>query len=138
MLRRAAAAFTSFGEDHRGTRRGPVRVTSSSAAGVVALPVESVEAPKVALENICLSYKTNSGERLQALQNIFLDVRCGEFLCIVGPSGCGKSTLLHLIAGLHRQTAGEVRIDNEAVQGPGNRSHSHIPGAGFVSLADGG
>src|SRR5581483_10646929 len=34
-------------------------------------------------------------------------------------SGCGKSTLLHLVAGLHRQTSGEVLIDGKAVQGTG-------------------
>ncbi|MFZ0760233.1 MAG: ATP-binding cassette domain-containing protein, partial [Candidatus Sulfotelmatobacter sp.] len=57
--------------------------------------------PKVGLHDICLSYRTQSGERLLALDHINLQVKAGEFLCIVGPSGCGKSTLLHLIAGLH-------------------------------------
>jgi NitT/TauT family transport system ATP-binding protein len=75
--------------------------------------------PKVALDGISLSYKTTSGERLLALDNIDLKVNAGEFLCIVGPSGCGKSTLLHLIAGLHPQTAGKVLIDGKPVSGPG-------------------
>jgi NitT/TauT family transport system ATP-binding protein len=74
---------------------------------------------KVGLSNICLSYRTQSGERLLALDHINLQVRAGEFLCIVGPSGCGKSTLLHLIAGLHAQTSGEVLVDGHPVQGPG-------------------
>jgi NitT/TauT family transport system ATP-binding protein len=71
------------------------------------------------LKDVSLSYGTNSGNRLIALKNISLQVRPGEFLCIVGPSGCGKSTLLHLIAGLHQQTSGEVLVDDTAVQGPG-------------------
>jgi NitT/TauT family transport system ATP-binding protein len=75
--------------------------------------------PKVALEGISLNYKTTSGERLAALENINLSVRPGEFLCIVVPSGCGKSTLLHLIAGLHPQTSGKVLIDGKPVSGPG-------------------
>jgi NitT/TauT family transport system ATP-binding protein len=66
-----------------------------------------------------LSYRTQSGERLLALDHINLQVKAGEFLCIVGPSGCGKSTLLHLIAGLHQQTSGQVLIDGHPVQGPG-------------------
>jgi len=84
-------------------------------------PHTSVEAvvPKVALDGITLSYKTTSGERLLALDNISLTVRAGEFLCIVGPSGCGKSTLLHLIAGLHPQTSGKVFVDGKPVSGPG-------------------
>jgi NitT/TauT family transport system ATP-binding protein len=80
----------------------------------VATPVS-----KVGLSEICLSYRTQSGERLLALDHIDLEVRAGEFLCIVGPSGCGKSTLLHLIAGLHSQTSGQVMVDGRPVQGPG-------------------
>ncbi|HVI78017.1 MAG TPA: ABC transporter ATP-binding protein, partial [Candidatus Acidoferrum sp.] len=53
------------------------------------------------------------------LDNINLQVRAGEFVCIVGPSGCGKSTLLHLVAGLHSQTSGEILVDGHPVQGPG-------------------
>jgi NitT/TauT family transport system ATP-binding protein len=68
---------------------------------------------------VCLSYATNSNNRLVALKNINLEVKPGEFLCIVGPSGCGKSTLLHLIAGLHQQSSGDVLVDNMPVQGPG-------------------
>jgi NitT/TauT family transport system ATP-binding protein len=78
-----------------------------------------LQVPKLALKNVCLSYATNSHNRLIALKNINLQVQPGEFLCIVGPSGCGKSTLLHLIAGLHQQTSGDVLVDNTPVQGPG-------------------
>jgi NitT/TauT family transport system ATP-binding protein len=79
----------------------------------------SSDIPKVALNEICLSYRAQSGERLLALDHINLRVKAGEFLCIVGPSGCGKSTLLHLIAGLHQQTSGQVLVDGKQVQGPG-------------------
>jgi len=90
-----------------------------SVAALPPLPRVGVEVPKVGLSQICLSYCTQRGERLLALDNINLQVKAGEFLCIVGPSGCGKSTLLHLIAGLHRPTSGEVQIDGKPVQGPG-------------------
>ena len=96
----------------RGTKLGPVSVGDSDVQ--IAAPTS-----KVGLSEICLSYKTQSGERLLALDNINLQVRAGEFLCIVGPSGCGKSTLLHLIAGLHSQTSGQVLVDGHPVQGPG-------------------
>ncbi len=89
-----------------------------SASTFAAAPAEAV-IPKVALDEICLSYKTTSGERLLALDKINLEVKPGEFLCIVGPSGCGKSTLLHLIAGLHPQTSGNVLVDGQPVEGPG-------------------
>lgn len=77
------------------------------------------EVSKVGLRDLSLSYRTQEGERLLALDQINLEVRSGEFLCIVGPSGCGKSTLLHLIAGLQAPTSGEVLVDGNPVQGPG-------------------
>lgn len=91
----------------------------SSVNTLPILPVSESVVPKVALDGISLSYKTTSGERLLALDNISLEVRAGEFLCIVGPSGCGKSTLLHLIAGLNPQTSGRVFVDGAPVSGPG-------------------
>lgn len=44
------------------------------------------------------------------LEDITLDVRPGEFVCLLGASGCGKSTLLNLVAGLDRPTAGEIEV----------------------------
>ena len=46
-----------------------------------------------------------------ALDKVSLDVRRGEFVCLLGASGCGKSTLLNLVAGLDAPTAGTVEVD---------------------------
>ena len=83
-----------------GSKAGPISI---------ARPAHNVSSQisKVGLSEICLSYRIQSGERLLALDNINLQVRAGEFVCIVGPSGCGKSTLLHLIAGLQPQPLGK-------------------------------
>jgi len=58
------------------------------------------------------------GETISVLENINLAVADGEFVCLLGPSGCGKSTLLNTMAGFLSPTRGEVRVDNEIVQGP--------------------
>lgn len=105
--------------DHRYLPSRLVAWPASDAAPAQSLQtgVEG-QTPKVALNDITLEYKTN-GSPLLALDWINLQVKAGEFLCIVGPSGCGKSTLLHLIAGLQQPTSGKVLIDGEPVHGPG-------------------
>jgi ABC-type nitrate/sulfonate/bicarbonate transport system ATPase subunit len=54
-----------------------------------------------------------------ALQATDLDVAENDFITILGPSGCGKSTLLRIVAGLDRQTAGEVLLDGRRIDGAG-------------------
>lgn len=53
------------------------------------------------------------------IENLSLNIKEGEFICVVGPSGCGKSTLLNLIAGLDTPTKGEILLNGEPVTGPG-------------------
>lgn len=54
----------------------------------------------------------------QILKDTSLDIRPGEFVCVVGPSGCGKTTLLRLIAGLIAPTEGKIRIGERDHTGP--------------------
>jgi NitT/TauT family transport system ATP-binding protein len=106
-------------------RQFPIPLDTPARAGHGPVAIEHTHrspsrvAPKVGLSEICLSYRTQSGERLLALDHINLEVRAGEFLCIVGPSGCGKSTLLHLVAGLHSPTSGQILVDGTPIQGAG-------------------
>jgi len=51
-----------------------------------------------------------SYEENQALSNMDVSVRSGEFFGIIGPNGSGKSTLLKILAGIYRPTTGSVRI----------------------------
>jgi NitT/TauT family transport system ATP-binding protein len=54
-----------------------------------------------------------TGERVNALESVTLDVAPGEFLILLGPSGCGKSTLLQIIAGLEPPSSGEIRFPSD-------------------------
>jgi NitT/TauT family transport system ATP-binding protein len=47
---------------------------------------------------------------VEAVQDVSLSVRPGEFVSLLGPSGCGKSTLLRIAAGLISPTGGEVHV----------------------------
>ena len=45
---------------------------------------------------------------MEVIRQLDLTIDDGEFLVLVGPSGCGKSTLLRLLAGLDKQSSGEI------------------------------
>ncbi|HKW90252.1 MAG TPA: phosphonate ABC transporter ATP-binding protein [Methylomirabilota bacterium] len=69
----------------------------------------------------------------RALDGVDLDVARGEFVALIGPSGAGKSTLLRCLNGLVTPTAGEVRLDGEAVTEASAESLRHIRArVGFV------
>jgi NitT/TauT family transport system ATP-binding protein len=71
----------------------------------------------VEVEDFALSYDTLDGS-VEAVSDVSIDVRPGEFVSIIGPSGCGKSTLLNAVAGFLKPTSGSVTVDGEAVDGP--------------------
>lgn len=54
--------------------------------------------------------------RIAALDDISLEVKDKEYVCIIGPSGCGKSTLIKCIAGIIQPDAGEIFIDDQRIQ----------------------
>ena len=61
-------------------------------------------------------YRTDEIET-QALENVNLEVKKGEFLSIMGPSGCGKSTLLNIMGLLDAPTSGSIEINGTNVNG---------------------
>ncbi len=68
------------------------------------------------------------GRPVEALAGIDVDIRAGEFFCIVGPSGCGKTTLLRILAGLETRTAGEIEVSRDTGSKSGSKgSESERP-----------
>src|SRR5258705_402740 len=67
--------------------------------------------PLLQLQNVSKRFDSpESGEHLEVLRNVDLEVVRGSSLAIVGPSGSGKSTLLNIIGTLDRPNSGEVLL----------------------------
>jgi NitT/TauT family transport system ATP-binding protein len=79
--------------------------------------VSATSGPLITIDGARKLFRSRSGEELEAIAEISLDIPDQQFLCVVGPSGCGKSTLLRLIAGLEKLSSGRIRIGGTDVHG---------------------
>lgn len=66
------------------------------------------------LENVSHHYFSKNNYT-KALDDISLSIKEGEFVSLLGPSGCGKSTILSIIAGIIKQTAGNVLLQQQPI-----------------------
>ncbi len=92
----------------------------SAPQSIAALDIPSITVKtKIAVRRLWMKFqKDKKSEPVNVLEDITLDIREGEFICLVGPSGCGKSTLLNIIGGFLQCTEGEVLVDGGSVKGP--------------------
>jgi NitT/TauT family transport system ATP-binding protein len=79
------------------------------------------------VENVSHFYTRPDGSTVDTLNNVSIEVRKGELLCLIGPSGCGKTTLLNIIGGLITHTAGEVKVNGNSIRGrPSPREIAYV------------
>ncbi len=87
--------------------------------------VETVATPRIVGTKLRVDHVNmifaRDGKSVPVLNDISLDVRDGEFICLLGPSGCGKSTMLNIMGGFLSPTSGAVMIDGEVVRRPDPR-----------------
>ena len=88
-------------------------VSPSIHDSVQSMPAPVKGAPKVAFENVGLTYAGSSEE---ALSGISFSAMPGETIGIIGGTGSGKSTLVNLIPRFYEATSGSVKIDGQPVQ----------------------
>jgi NitT/TauT family transport system ATP-binding protein len=70
---------------------------------------------EILIENLGVQFPDkDGGEPVTALQNVNLEIKQGEFVCLVGPSGCGKTTLLRTVADLQQPTSGKITVRGQS------------------------
>ena len=80
--------------------------------------------PIIDIRNVSKSFAFGD-QQIQALSDANLQIKKGEFVCLIGASGCGKSTLLRIMAGFEQPTSGEALMWGKPIGEPG-------PGRGMV------
>ena len=73
----------------------------------------------IELKQVSYTYASDPSQPVNALKNVSLAVRDGEFVGIMGHTGCGKTTLLQLIAGLISPTSGQVLLNGSDINSRG-------------------
>ena len=69
------------------------------------------EGVEIRIENMSVRFPDKNGrDWVDALVNVNLDIKQGEFVSLVGPSGCGKTTLLRAIADLQQPSVGTITV----------------------------
>lgn len=87
-------------------------------ATVTPIKPELAPAPLLRVDGVSLEYRT-ARNVVRATHRVSFDVHAGDRFVLLGASGCGKSTLLKAIAGFLSPVEGEIRLDGQAVRGPG-------------------
>lgn len=76
------------------------------------------ESALIEIKNVFRTYVDTNDNKVEALSDVSLSVRKGEFVSIIGSSGCGKTTLLRLLAGLDAPNLGSLTIDGHEIKNP--------------------
>ena len=67
------------------------------------------------LDRVTRRFAGAGGKAFNALDELSITVKRGEFICLLGPSGCGKSTALNCIAGLMQLSGGSIWLDETRI-----------------------
>jgi lipoprotein-releasing system ATP-binding protein len=109
----------------------------SSPQPFAAAEVRSAEPgppPVLSARGVRKEYVGGDGSHLLVLGGVDLDIPAGETVSVIGQSGSGKSTLLHVLGGLDRPGAGEVRVGGRNLAALGDEELARVRGEtiGFV------
>lgn len=89
--------------------------------------------PVLQVSGLCKGFRQGP-RRIEVLRDVAMELTAGRSLAIVGASGAGKSTLLHILGGLDRPDAGQVRVQGQDIwtMGENERGRFRNKTMGFV------
>jgi NitT/TauT family transport system ATP-binding protein len=101
-------------------------ITNSRDAGPATERGQAKSGVGIEVTDVSVEYRTRTGSRFIAVDNMNLSVSPGEFVSIVGPTGCGKTTIMMAIAGLLPVKSGRICVDRREVKRPQPRETSVV------------
>ena len=81
--------------------------------------LKNEEAPLLELRNVSYVYSPKTAYEKQAVKEVSLQIRQGEFVCLIGHTGSGKSTLIQMLNGLEKPTSGTVLFRGQDIHEKG-------------------
>ena len=82
---------------------------------------------------IKIEHITKTFKKLKAVDDVSLEIKKGEIVCLIGPSGSGKSTVLRCINGLEKPESGHVYLNNEELNPDNKEKYKELKSKmGFV------
>src|SRR5262249_26307175 len=73
----------------------------------------------IAVDRVSMTFRgRDAAQSVHALDDMSVEIKKGEFVCLLGPSGCGKSTLLAIIGGMLAPSSGKITVAGAPVAGP--------------------
>jgi NitT/TauT family transport system ATP-binding protein len=103
-------------------RAQPAGPNTAAGVGTTSGGATPGESAHLTAANVRIEYRApgaSDSDVTLACDDVSMELRRRDFVCIVGPSGCGKTTFLNAVAGFLPINGGRLELDGRAIPGPG-------------------
>src|SRR6266576_2226522 len=93
----------------------PEEITTAETPAVTVPPTASAAPAIITMDHVNFWYNLGKAYELQALKDINVEIKRGEYAAFFGPSGSGKTSILYLIAGIEPSQKGRILINGRDI-----------------------